>query len=47
VPGFAEQKPAHALDQALQAIAARYGDRTAYVVAMQLEYPRAPAGHVH
>ena len=32
-------KPATALDQALQDIAARYGDATAYVVAMQLEYP--------
>jgi transcriptional regulator GlxA family with amidase domain len=32
-------KPAVALDQALVGIAARYGDATANVVAMQLEYP--------
>lgn len=36
-------KPADALDEALRAIAARYGPRTADLVAMQLEYPkRAP-----
>lgn len=34
-------KPAEALDAALQAIAARYGARTTDIVAMQLEYPRA------
>ena len=33
-------KPAQALDNALGAIAARYGMRTADFVAMQLEYPR-------
>jgi putative intracellular protease/amidase len=41
----ADQPPARALDQALDAITARYGERTASVVAMQLEYPwpeRAP-----
>jgi putative intracellular protease/amidase len=36
---FGGRKPAEVLDQALQAIAARYGAGTAYVVAMQLEYP--------
>lgn len=36
------QKPAHALDQALLAIAARYGQATTDVVAMQLEYPQPP-----
>ncbi len=40
VPAFADRKPAEALDQALFQIGARYGDRTARVVAMQLEYPR-------
>jgi transcriptional regulator GlxA family with amidase domain len=34
-------KPALALDQTLEAIAARYGGATAKVVAMQLEYPRS------
>jgi putative intracellular protease/amidase len=37
---FPDRKPADALDQALLAITARYGDRTTNVVAMQLEYPR-------
>ena len=32
--------PSQALDAALAAIEQRYGDRTASVVAMQLEYPR-------
>jgi hypothetical protein len=40
VPPFAGHRPADALDSALDAIAARYGVRTADVVAMQLEYPR-------
>jgi transcriptional regulator GlxA family with amidase domain len=40
VSTFPDGKPAEALDQALLAIASRYGDRTADVVAMQLEYPR-------
>lgn len=35
-----DRKPAAALDHALQAIGAKYGDPTANVVAMQLEYPR-------
>lgn len=35
-----EARPAQALDAALEAIGSRYGDRTADVVAMQLEYPR-------
>ena len=39
LPDLGERKPAEALDQALLAISARYGDRTADVVAMQLEYP--------
>ena len=39
---FAGQKPADALDQALLAIAAQYGERTADAVALQLEYPRLP-----
>jgi transcriptional regulator GlxA family with amidase domain len=34
-----DQPPAQALEQTLQAIAARYGTRTATMVAMQLEYP--------
>jgi hypothetical protein len=33
-------EPARALDRALLDIAARYGERTADVVSMQLEYPR-------
>jgi putative intracellular protease/amidase len=33
-------RPAHALNQALREIAARYGERTADIVALQLEYPR-------
>jgi len=37
---FPDQRPADALDQALDAITARYGENTTDVVAMQLEYPR-------
>jgi hypothetical protein len=37
-------KPAQALDQALAGIADRYGDDTAELVAMQLEYPWRGAG---
>jgi transcriptional regulator GlxA family with amidase domain len=37
---FVDSRPATALDQTLQAIAARYGERTTDIVAMQLEYPR-------
>lgn len=40
VAAFAEQNPVQALDHALSGIDARYGDRSADVVAMQLEYPR-------
>ena len=35
------RRPAYALDDALRAIAARYGEATTDVVAMQLEYPRS------
>jgi len=38
-----DRKPADALDQALADIGARYGRRTAGVVAMQLEYSGPPA----
>lgn len=41
VSTFPDRQPAQALDQTLAAIAGRYGDPTANVVAMQLEYPRA------
>jgi putative intracellular protease/amidase len=40
LPPVADRKPADALDNALQEIAARYGTRTTDFVAMQLEYPR-------
>ena len=40
VEGFGDRAPAQALDQTLANIASRYGARTRYVVAMQLEYPR-------
>jgi putative intracellular protease/amidase len=40
LPSVADRKPAEALDDALQGIAARYGTRTTDFVAMQLEYPR-------
>ena len=43
VSTFPERRPADALDLVLDAISARYGDRTTDIVAMQLEYPR----HVH
>jgi putative intracellular protease/amidase len=39
LPAPGERPPAHALDTTLDAIAARYGARTAGFVAMQLEYP--------
>jgi hypothetical protein len=39
----ANRQPARALDEALYRITARYGIRTADLVAMQLEYPR-PSG---
>ena len=40
LPSVGDRKPAEALDDALQGIAARYGTRTTDFVAMQLEYPR-------
>jgi putative intracellular protease/amidase len=40
VVGSQDRAPAQALDQTLSDIATRYGPRTRYVVAMQLEYPR-------
>jgi hypothetical protein len=40
VSTFSDLRPALALDRVLDAITARYGNRTADVVAMQLEYPR-------
>ena len=40
LPSVGDRKPAQALDDALQGIAARYGTRTTDFVAMQLEYPR-------
>jgi hypothetical protein len=40
LPAVGTQQPAKALDQALLGIEARYGRRTADLVAMQLEYPR-------
>jgi transcriptional regulator GlxA family with amidase domain len=43
LPAIDERPPAKALDNALSAIEARYGRRTADVVAVQLEYPR-PGG---
>jgi putative intracellular protease/amidase len=39
LPAIGNRPPARALDEALDAIQARYGARTAYLVAMQLEYP--------
>jgi transcriptional regulator GlxA family with amidase domain len=39
LPSIGDQKPARALDEALQGITARYGIRTTDLVAMQLEYP--------
>lgn len=40
VDSFGDRPPAHALDEVLSSIETRYGPRTRYVVAMQLEYPR-------
>jgi putative intracellular protease/amidase len=45
VPAEAEQRPAEALEQALDVMATRYGPRTAAIVAMQLEYPRKQPEH--
>jgi transcriptional regulator GlxA family with amidase domain len=39
LPAVGNRQPAGVLDDALHGIAARYGDRTANFVAMQLEYP--------
>jgi hypothetical protein len=39
-PTIRHLSPAKALDETLRAIEARYGRRTADIVAMQLEYPR-------
>lgn len=41
VSTFPGLRPVDALDQALQAVASRYGKSTASVVAMQLEYPQS------
>lgn len=41
LPSPADRPPVSALNDALAAIAARYGDRTMQLVAMQLEYPRS------
>jgi hypothetical protein len=43
LPAIEDRKPAGALDEALHGIAARYGTRTADVVAMQLEHPNRAA----
>lgn len=40
VSTFPQRRPAEALNQTLRAIAAHYGDDTAKIVAMQLEYPQ-------
>ena len=37
---FTDRAPAEALDETLASIESRYGARTRYVVAMQLEYPQ-------
>jgi putative intracellular protease/amidase len=42
LPPIRDRQPAKALDDTLEAIAARYGTGTADLVAMQLEYPNAP-----
>jgi len=44
IPSISERPPAQALDQTLRSIESRYGRRTGAIVAMQLEYPRKPAG---
>jgi putative intracellular protease/amidase len=40
VSAFGDRAPARALDETLAGIESRYGARTRYVVAMQLEYPQ-------
>lgn len=44
LPFAANTRPAKALDEALQDIGARYGQATAHIVAMQLEYPQRGTG---
>ena len=44
LPQIGVRQPAQALDDALAGITARYGDRTANFVAMQLEYPTTEIG---
>ncbi|HEX2760759.1 MAG TPA: hypothetical protein VHM27_09610, partial [Rhizomicrobium sp.] len=44
LPALGDAPPARQLDETLRAIRARYGARTANLVAMQLEYPRGMAG---
>lgn len=46
LPAIGDRQPARALAEALDAIDDRYGARTQYVVAMQLEYPMDGAGSV-
>ena len=41
VPLFPDQPVADALDRTLEAIAARYGEGTSSIVAMQMEYSRS------
>jgi hypothetical protein len=43
IAAVGHRQPARALDETLDAIATRYGARTADLVAMQLEYPRQTA----
>jgi putative intracellular protease/amidase len=43
VDALGNRPPAQALDEVLSSIETRYGPRTRYVVAMQLEYPRLTA----
>ena len=43
VDSLGNRPPAQALDEVLSSIETRYGPRTRYVVAMQLEYPRLTA----
>jgi putative intracellular protease/amidase len=45
LPPIGSAPPAKALDEALRAIEARYGERTADFVAIQLEYPRQSIAH--
>jgi len=40
LPSISNERPATALDDALEGISRRYGQRTAAFVALQLEYPR-------